>query len=306
MADVRSMLKSQRSARRIQHPAAVYTTKGQLSCSLCRLVLKSESQWEAHLRSEQHGASLRKKKPDQPRNESTGAASKKRKAPSDTDSNAKRIRSEAENEIALPPEPTDADQSIVDKALPRRTYERDGVKVSRKALSTQTVPDIVPAEPDGIDHEEWAAFERDMQGLEDQDLRQDPLRMYGEAATISAQPMAAAELAARDREEKSRQRGARDRELEDERDEAQEQLQEEFDRMQQLDERIKELREKKEALTRTRVPRASDAASEVADAVVITTDDAIGESTGESDSEDDVDEWGFGSPNTVDDGASDD
>ena len=54
MTDVRALLRSERAARKITHPHAFYSPSGTLACRVCRLQIKAESQWEAHLRSKQH------------------------------------------------------------------------------------------------------------------------------------------------------------------------------------------------------------------------------------------------------------
>jgi zinc finger protein 830 len=54
MADVRSLLRQQRAARRIEHPHAAYSDAGKLLCALCQETIKSESIWEAHLKTTSH------------------------------------------------------------------------------------------------------------------------------------------------------------------------------------------------------------------------------------------------------------
>lgn len=54
MADVRSLLRQQRAARRIEHPHAAYSDAGKLLCTLCREVVKADSLWESHLKGEEH------------------------------------------------------------------------------------------------------------------------------------------------------------------------------------------------------------------------------------------------------------
>ncbi|KAK4248243.1 hypothetical protein C7999DRAFT_13815 [Corynascus novoguineensis] len=54
MADVRSLLRQQRAARRIDHPHASYTDTGKLACTICNDYIKTESLWDGHLRSAGH------------------------------------------------------------------------------------------------------------------------------------------------------------------------------------------------------------------------------------------------------------
>ena len=295
MADIRSMLRTQRTARRIQDHRAVYSATGQLSCSICRNHLKSESQWESHIRSEQHLASLRKVKLSQGSNSNVSTASKKRKASDDPDPSAKRIRSESAPKETSPSTTPTSSHVTIEGALSHAQHEPSALDLQHPDVATQPRSTSVKVNPeeDAIDDAEWAAFEDDMQGIEDVATNQPSLKAYEAAASISAKPLTAAELAARDREEKSQQKGQRERELEDEREEAQDQLQEEFDQMNQLDERMKGLRERKAALAKRVAAR--EETLEGSETLRVDVPDLVGDSNEESDSEDDIDEWGFGS-----------
>ncbi|CAK7269186.1 hypothetical protein SEPCBS57363_003473 [Sporothrix epigloea] len=54
MADVRALLQQQRAARRINHPHAVYSDSGKLSCAVCRELVRPESAWDEHLQGTLH------------------------------------------------------------------------------------------------------------------------------------------------------------------------------------------------------------------------------------------------------------
>ena len=113
-------------------------------------------------------------------------------------------------------------------------------------------------------------------------------------ATISAAPMTAEELAAQAREEQSAQRGRRDVEIEAEKEDAARLLEDEFEEMEGLEERVRRLREKREALR-----KGSNAASERAEvgAGITANGDVNGHAVveaDEEDEEDDFDEWAFG------------
>ncbi|KAH8902061.1 hypothetical protein BR93DRAFT_888024 [Coniochaeta sp. PMI_546] len=54
MADVRSLLRQQRAARRIIHPHAAYSEAGKLLCTVCHEQVKAESLWDGHIRSPAH------------------------------------------------------------------------------------------------------------------------------------------------------------------------------------------------------------------------------------------------------------
>lgn len=54
MADVRTLLRQQRAARRIEHPHAGYSDAGKLLCTACHEHIKTETLWDGHLRSPGH------------------------------------------------------------------------------------------------------------------------------------------------------------------------------------------------------------------------------------------------------------
>lgn len=60
MADVRSLLRQQRAARRIAHPHAAYSDAGKLLCTVCHEPVKAESLWDGHIRSTGHLQRLHK------------------------------------------------------------------------------------------------------------------------------------------------------------------------------------------------------------------------------------------------------
>ncbi|CAK7564335.1 MAG: hypothetical protein SEPTF4163_002224 [Sporothrix epigloea] len=59
MADVRALLRQQRAARRINHPHAVYSDSGKLSCAVCRALVRPESAWDDHLQGKLHRENIR-------------------------------------------------------------------------------------------------------------------------------------------------------------------------------------------------------------------------------------------------------
>jgi len=151
--------------------------------------------------------------------------------------------------------------------------------------NAQPTPSAV--QPDAVDDSELAAFERELADLE---ASQAPINALHSAATISAAPMTAEEIAAQAREEQSAQRGKRDAEIEDEREDAARLLEDEFEEMEELEERVKKLRERREAL-RT--------ASSIAATKRAVAGDSVGNGNvvveeEDDEDEDDFDEWGFG------------
>ncbi|KAJ4377716.1 hypothetical protein N0V83_000545 [Neocucurbitaria cava] len=105
-------------------------------------------------------------------------------------------------------------------------------------------------------------------------------------AVIEAAPMTAADIAAQAREDQSAQRAKRDEEMEGEKEDAARALEDEFEEMAGLEERVKKLREQREALRIKHVQPV-----QVQDVMV---DAPLPEDDGESESEDeDWDDWRF-------------
>jgi zinc finger protein 830 len=93
-----------------------------------------------------------------------------------------------------------------------------------------------------VDEDEWAAFEADIAAT---------AAPYAPDAVISAPAMSAEEAAAaaeREDEERKRRRAATDSRLADEREEATRALENEFEDMEELEARVRRLKEKREAL----------------------------------------------------------
>ena len=288
MADVRSLLKTQRSSRQIRHPHAVYSSKGQLSCSLCRLLLKSESLWDQHLRSKQHTASLTKAQEE--RTVSAGANKKRKASSSDDEASTKRVRSDNRSKVVL------QDPAVVEEEQPAESHDVDAdapVEQAEPSSDALIQPD---ARSDGVvtdevDADEWAAFEAEIQSHEEAAQAAQRRQAYEAAPSITAKPLSAVELAAQDREERSKQKGEREQQLEDEREEAQEQMLEEFEQQDDIEARLSSLRERRKALLDARrlaqnqsdQPRMNDSTA---------NDNADNEEVSEED--EGIDEWDFG------------
>lgn len=144
---------------------------------------------------------------------------------------------------------------------------------------------------ESIDEAELAAFERELAEMEASAQRATAATA---AATISAAPMTAEQLAAEAREEQSAQRGKRDVEIEGEREDAARLLEDEFEEMEGLEERVRKLRERREALRKGSI-EAGDRAEAIAvvGAQPATNGHAIVEEEEEEEDED-YDDWGFG------------
>lgn len=116
-----------------------------------------------------------------------------------------------------------------------------------------------------------------------------PHHNYASGAVIEAAPMTAAELAAQAREEQSAQRARRDEDMEAEKEEAARALEDEFEEMDGLDERVKKLREQREALR----SQSAQLPAPVDTVPVQQQEAADGESESEDDDDEDWDDWRF-------------
>ncbi|KAL4865602.1 hypothetical protein BDV12DRAFT_174414, partial [Aspergillus spectabilis] len=184
------------------------------------------------------------------------------------------------------------------------------IEIAEETVETTTqsfeTPSILPSEPitepqaENVDEDEWAAFEREVAA---------PTRVshrpaaIAAAATISAAPVTAEELAALQEKEKEDMRRNREAEVEGEREDAARFLEEEFDEMEQLEERLRRLKNMREQL-RVKRKESAEMDEDVASGVVASepgpnTEGAIavdgkdedGGEEEEDDDDDDDDDW---------------
>lgn len=292
MADARALLRAEKASRRIKHPHASYTSDGKLLCNLCETLVKSETQWQSHLHSTQHTLRSQRQQDAAASRETAGdAGAKKRKAESPESPPQERKKARADAGL-------DRKQGVDEEEAGVRDQAPAG-----NGTSQQTDAKSGPKKANGtdIDEAEILAFERELEDLEanaakeEQQARQEAVR---NAATISAAPMTAEELAAQAREEQSAQRGKRDVELEDEREDAARVLEEEFDEMEGLEERVRKLRERREKLRTEGSPDAvvgsSGGAAQPKSESNTNGDSEKAEESSDEDDDEDVDEWKFG------------
>ncbi|KAI0429053.1 hypothetical protein F5Y09DRAFT_311330 [Xylaria sp. FL1042] len=83
MADARALLRAHRAENRIKHPLAAYSDAGKLLCKLCHDVVKTESLWDTHIRSQIHRQRVQTLQQNQqqpsPPSQSTEESTQKRK-----------------------------------------------------------------------------------------------------------------------------------------------------------------------------------------------------------------------------------
>lgn len=236
MADVRSLLRNERATRRITHPHAFYSASGVLGCLVCRTQLKSEAFWDAHLHSKEHATRLKAEVEARTILEAS-QSSRKRKAGDDESLDRKKSRAELPDvEEEEPTSPEDPREEAAAGPV------ADEENISEAARSG---PNAVAVEQsrDKVDEDEWAAFERDVATPPPV-----PPVASNSAATIEAAPISAAELAEQANTDGSASKRRRDAELEDEREDVSKQLEDEFDEMNELEQRVRRLKERREAI----------------------------------------------------------
>lgn len=133
-----------------------------------------------------------------------------------------------------------AEPAVASEAIPTPPTTNEMQMPSRPATPLKAVTDI-PKRAD-VDEAEWAAFEADIAAAEV------PAENYDDGV-ISAPAMSTAELAAKEKEDDNkRKRERQEAELEGDKEDAARKLEEEFEEMEGLEQRVKKLREKREAL----------------------------------------------------------
>ncbi|KAJ5928767.1 hypothetical protein N7466_007723 [Penicillium verhagenii] len=208
------------------------------------------------------------------------------------------LESVTQSEMVADPSPRSVDETVTSEVL--EPVEEDGIagpdlpleeteEDAASALQPSdkvTIASVSAQEVTGaVDEDEWAAFEREVA---------EPSRMPEEsaavaaAATISAAPVSADEIAAQQERDTATTSRARDAELEGVREDAARFMEEEFDEMDQLEERVRRLKHMREEL---REKRARD---EAQDRPMVSEDPHAGESESDDDDEDeDWDDWRF-------------
>lgn len=238
-----------------------------------------------------------------PAEESFNGGGKKRKA-DDGEERAKKRRVQLEETV--PEEPIPGDSDVV--ADDSEQCGQDGsisIEIETLVPHPQPEPFKVPPTPSAdaknntgsgdlsifnnhqtIDEDEWAAFERE--------VATPPLTtsVFTSEATINAAPLSAAEIAVQEREEANVQKKERmEAFVEGEREDAARRLEDEFEEMAGLEEKVRRLKEQREQL-RKEIKRGDEDArmmsEEGNDADVDDGDD----SANEDEDDDEWDGWG--------------
>ncbi|KAJ5273742.1 hypothetical protein N7478_008867 [Penicillium angulare] len=176
-----------------------------------------------------------------------------------------------ENHVAKPL-PVDNDTEATSSAVPY------------PSVSVQSGPTQSQNSSGTVDEDEWAAFEREV-AVPSRNPQAPTALSSG--ATISAAPVTAGEIAAQQEQDTVTTARAREAELDGEREDAARLMEEEFDEMDQLEERVRRLKHMREEL---RQKRARDEAQDRPTAV---EDQRAMESDSDDDEDEDWDDWRF-------------
>ena len=200
---------------------------------------------------------------------------KKRKASDGDDHTRKRTKAVdgvPDDFFDVVPEPIEARPALPSPTLPSPTNEIQ--MPSRPATPSKPVQET-PKRAD-VDEDEWAAFEADIAAAD--------IQIVNEDAVISAPAMSAAELVQKSLEETNAQRKERaEAELEGDKEDAARKMEEELDEMESLEQRVRKLREKREALRK----KESVVGLNRPPVTIIPQPDAIDEDDDEDDYEED-------------------
>lgn len=181
-------------------------------------------------------------------------------------------------------EPVGEDE-VAGPELPLEDGQESTAPAAQPSDSTQIAP-VPPQASGSVDEDEWAAFEREVAAPTR--IPHAPAAVAAEA-TISAPPVPAEELAAQQEREKASTGRTREAELEGDREDAARFMEEQFDEMDQLEERVRRLKQMREEL---RQKRANDQAAK--DVSMVSEDQRAGaESDSDDDEDEDWDDWRF-------------
>ena len=280
MADLRALLAAERKTRQVAHPLASYDKSGALICTACDLKIPAEKLWDPHLRSANHrknalaqhdGRPVSKKRKIGSDNEDEVATASP--APSVAIEEAKRIGKRTKSvrfavddmpatDVAVETGIQDQSPNNIQASEDNLVEERPDTSHEANGLPATSDLPLVLLEPDPVDEDEWAAFERDLATVTDAQgqttINQED--RYA-AATISAPAVSATELAQRqkrggpaqsapDSTTKTKRRDY-EAEAQDEREEEQARIADEFAVMEEMEDKVRRLRQMRESLRQT-------------------------------------------------------
>ncbi|PGH35616.1 hypothetical protein GX50_01597 [[Emmonsia] crescens] len=155
---------------------------------------------------------------------------------------------------------TDASITAEPTKIEQEEEEEEEEEQEHSPLPSESIPQPATPPPQqgepqpqsqsqSIDEDEWALFEREV-AAPTKMIHTAPPAALMTGATISAAPLSAAELAEREKMDKQAQLRMREQEISFEKEDAARLLEEEFDEMDQLEERVRRLKEKRDEIRR--------------------------------------------------------
>lgn len=277
MADVRAMLRAERAARN-QPPA--------------RKPAKSAAPPTSK--------NLKRKAADSDNEEAWGTTTATAKRPKGPDGG---VLPEGFFDPGAKPAAAAESRSIESTQFTSRPASHDSIPATAQptlldpaALPAPTVdaqPPPPEPEPATVDEDEWAAFEREVAAAP---APSSALAAINAAATIEAKPMTAEELAAQAKDELNKQRSRREDEMDAEKEDAVRHLEEEFDEMEELEQRVQRLRAQREALRQARGRSEEHAAAAAEEAPRKAAEEEDDEDESDDDLDEDFDDWRFRGP----------
>ncbi|KAI1307155.1 hypothetical protein F5Y03DRAFT_127276 [Xylaria venustula] len=153
MADARALLRAHRAENRIKHPHAAYSDAGKLLCKLCHDVIKTESLWDTHIRSQNHRQRLQalqrqqqqqqQQQPSPPSQGTEESAQHKRKRSEDVDESMSDVS--GEDDTAIPAKRSKTEAAAVSQTSTSSTSVSNGIGNGIEGGSkekTQTPPGL--------------------------------------------------------------------------------------------------------------------------------------------------------------------
>jgi zinc finger protein 830 len=156
MADVRSLLKQARQARRITHPYAKYNSHGTLYCTACTQKIASEALWDTHIQSASHKEKVRNIIREGQRKAKRGIAATAMDDEDEKEENESRKRlkveeePESEEDVEVVPEVPAPDEVPAEAASGEDALPADFFDPGLQPVKT------------GVDEDEWAKFQSEI------------------------------------------------------------------------------------------------------------------------------------------------
>lgn len=149
MADVRSLLKQARQARRITHPYAKYNSQGTLYCTACTQKIAGEALWDTHIQSASHKEKVGNIIREGQRKAKRGIAATAMDDEDEEEEGESRKRLKVEEVVEVKPE-VPALEEVLEEASGEDALPADFFDPGLQPVKT------------GVDEDEWAKFQSEI------------------------------------------------------------------------------------------------------------------------------------------------